>query len=229
MNYYLYKITNLVNDRVYIGVHKTINITDGYMGSGKIIRQAIEKYGLSNFKKEILETFDNYDAMMLREKQMVDEKFLSNKNVYNLKLGGSGGWDYINENKLNQTEERKNKNSKRMKLWHKNNDFSGENGLFYGKNHTDESKKLISQKRKEFFSNGGEHPKGMLNKVHNEETKKHVSEIMKIKSSLIGKTGLEHPTGGTKWYNNGVKHLRSDVHPGGDWLEGRIFKKRNRN
>ena len=63
MQYYLYKITNLLNDRIYIGVHKTDNLNDGYMGSGKVISQAIKKHGLENFRKDILEFFDNEESM----------------------------------------------------------------------------------------------------------------------------------------------------------------------
>lgn len=35
--YYIYQITNLVNAKIYVGVHKTKDLNDGYMGSGKVI------------------------------------------------------------------------------------------------------------------------------------------------------------------------------------------------
>ena len=96
MHYYLYQITNKVNGKIYVGVHKTQNLDDGYMGSGKVIRRAIDKHGLENFEKEILETFDSAEAMFAREKEIVTEEFLARSDVYNLRRGGTGGFDYIN-------------------------------------------------------------------------------------------------------------------------------------
>jgi hypothetical protein len=96
MHYYLYQITNTVNGKVYVGVHKTSNINDGYMGSGKVIKRAIEKYGIENFTKIILETFETVEAMYAAEKEMVTEEFLTRDDVYNLRRGGTGGFDYIN-------------------------------------------------------------------------------------------------------------------------------------
>lgn len=100
MFFYLYQITNLVNNKIYIGVHSTKDIDDGYMGSGVNIRSAIKKYGIDNFKKDILLTFDNVEDMYAKEKEIVTEEFLLRKDSYNLRIGGTGGFDYINKNNL---------------------------------------------------------------------------------------------------------------------------------
>lgn len=101
MYYYIYQITNLVNNKIYVGVHQTTNLEDGYMGSGKVIRSAINKHGIENFKKDILEFFDTSEAMYAREKEIVTEEFLLREDTYNLRRGGTGGFDYINKAGLN--------------------------------------------------------------------------------------------------------------------------------
>ena len=95
MIYYLYEIKNKLNDKIYIGVHRTKTFNDGYMGSGKIIKKAIKKYGIENFTKTILETFDSSELMYAREKEIVNDEFLARDNVYNLRRGGFGGFDYV--------------------------------------------------------------------------------------------------------------------------------------
>lgn len=106
MHYYLYEIRNILNDKIYVGVHKTKNLDDGYMGSGKVIRRAIEKYGVENFTKVILETFEDATSMYAREKEVVTDEFLAREDTYNLRRGGTGGFDFINKNVLS-TEDRK--------------------------------------------------------------------------------------------------------------------------
>ena len=95
MHYYLYKITNLINNKIYIGVHRTQNLNDCYMGSGKRIRHAIKEHGVENFRRDILEHFDTQEAMYAREKEVVNEDFLSLDNVYNMVLGGHDGFKHM--------------------------------------------------------------------------------------------------------------------------------------
>jgi len=97
MFYTIYKITNKLNGKFYIGKHQTKDLNDGYMGSGKVLKRAIEKNGIDNFKKEILFIFDNEQEMNAKEKELVTLNEMS----YNLCPGGKGGFGYINENGIN--------------------------------------------------------------------------------------------------------------------------------
>lgn len=90
MLHLVYKITNKLNGHYYIGVHSTLNIEDGYMGSGNLIRRAIKKYGIENFSKEILFLFDNRKDAFYKEMELVDSTTLADGMCYNLSFGG--GW-----------------------------------------------------------------------------------------------------------------------------------------
>lgn len=151
---YLYKITNLINNKIYIGVHKTDNLDDGYMGSGKIINSAIKKYGLENFKKEILEFFDTYNEALGKEKEIVTDDFLLREDVYNLRRGGTGGFDYINKNivvdrsSISKSLWKDEEYLAKQKLVDRSNFVKSGLNTFTGKTHTDESKGKISKSRK---------------------------------------------------------------------------------
>ena len=110
---YLYKITNLINNKFYIGVRKTKDNNDDYMGSGHALKRAIKKYGIKNFKKEILETFNSYEDALKREEEIVNREFILRKDTYNLRTGGIGGFEHIN---FVPKEKRKNLIALRKKL-----------------------------------------------------------------------------------------------------------------
>lgn len=103
MFYYTYKITNLINEKIYIGVHKTENLEDGYMGSGKLLNRAKAKHGIENFHKEILKFHESQEEMYAHEAELVTQDFLARDDVYNIKLGGEGGWDFINSTMSKET------------------------------------------------------------------------------------------------------------------------------
>lgn len=114
MMYCVYKITNKVNQKIYVGFHKTDNLQDGYMGSGKLIKRAIEKYGIENFEKEILKIFDSQKEAEEYEAQIVDRDFTLKEDTYNIAIGGNVRIMY------------------------------GKNNPFYGKTHTQETRQKIS-------------------------------------------------------------------------------------
>lgn len=86
----VYKITNLINNKIYIGVHRTDNIDDGYMGSGNMIKRAITKYGKDNFVKEIIADYSTYFEALEHEKQLVTVSFINEDSNYNIREGGYG-------------------------------------------------------------------------------------------------------------------------------------------
>lgn len=86
----LYRITNLLNGKIYIGVHCTDIFDDGYMGSGKKIKLAIEKYGKENFKKEILAYCIDAKTAYEFEHKIVTREFINREDTYNIQVGGFG-------------------------------------------------------------------------------------------------------------------------------------------
>jgi len=89
MYYYIYKITNLKNNKFYIGSHKTSNLDDGYFGSGIYLRRAITKYGKGNFSKHIILFCESEDQMRQKETELL--QIYKSDESYNLKFCSCGG------------------------------------------------------------------------------------------------------------------------------------------
>lgn len=83
--HYVYKITNLKNNKIYIGVRTHPNPdNDEYMGSGTCIQKVIEIEGIKNFKKEILHRFNTREEAEYKEKEYLTEEFCNDPNTYNI-------------------------------------------------------------------------------------------------------------------------------------------------
>jgi group I intron endonuclease len=89
----IYKITNLLNNKIYIGQDSKNN--PNYLGSGAIIKKAIKKYGKENFKKEIIDWSDNKNDLNNKEIFWIKEYNSTNRNIgYNITEGGGGTLGY---------------------------------------------------------------------------------------------------------------------------------------
>ena len=115
--YIVYETTNLINNKIYVGIHKTENpdIFDKYLGNGVISTQpytymyaktafqcAVKKYGPENFRRKTLAVFDTIEEASDLEEQIVNEKFLERNDVYNMVLGGLGGYFISNRVRVYQ-------------------------------------------------------------------------------------------------------------------------------
>jgi len=143
----IYKITNLINNKIYIG--KTINDSPDYYGSGVIIKHSINKYGIENFEKEIIDNAESVEE--LNEKEIYWISFFDSTNLeigYNIGKGGDGG-DLITNNP-----------NKEHFLEYCRNRTGEKNGMF-GKNHTKESIELMSENRKGIGKNKPTWNKGL--------------------------------------------------------------------
>lgn len=156
---YIYLITNNLNGKIYVGKHSTDNLNDGYMGSGKLIKLAYNKYGIENFSKKILAFADTEDELNDLEIFYIKDLDAKTKG-YNLTDGGEGtsGCEPWNKG-VHWSEEHKRKLSEEK----------------IGKHHSEETRKKMSETRKGRPARN----KGI---PHSEETKRKISESCKCRT-----------------------------------------------
>jgi group I intron endonuclease len=199
--HFLYKTTNLLNGKFYIGIHSTNNLNDGYLGSGKRLKYSINKYGKENFKIEILEFFESRNLLVEKEMVLVNDVLLKNPLCMNLKPGGNGGTcgeEHILKLKKGASNHQK-------KMW-KNNDYRN---------------KIIEVIRNTMINN---HRLGKIKydtftgKKHTEISKRKMSDSKKGRG--IGENNSQF---GTMWITNGIENKKikkSDIIPN-NWKKGR--------
>lgn len=164
---FIYITTNLVNGKRYIG-RKTFDDKRrwvGYIGSGSCFQKAIKKFGKVNFHRDIVDIA--YSNEELNDKEVSYINFFNaveSSDFYNIEIGGQ---------KYPLSEHTK-------KLIKENHaDMSGNKHPMYGKHHTEESKKKISEVQK-----GRTAPnKG---KLMSEEQKQKLKEAWKHRKVKIG-------------------------------------------
>lgn len=118
---YVYVVTNLINGKIYVG--KRCHLTphqDSYMGSGKLIKEAIRKYGKENFVKQILAIFGNDADAAAYEAEIVTKFFASSHGTYNMHEGGAGGFSHINDGSIAHRERARLASTKSSSKFHPN-------------------------------------------------------------------------------------------------------------
>ena len=187
--FYIYKTTNLINDKFYIGMHSASNLKDGYLGSGTRLRRSIRKYGKENFKLEILEFLPDFDSLKKREQQLVNEDLLKEPMCMNLVYGGGGGFI---------SPEGYKKGAKRM------------NEIVWSDAEFIKRKSESTIKNNKILWSNAEYKEKMIKILHESNTNRIFSDDHRKKLSLansIHQSGCNNSQYGTRWnwITNGVE------------------------
>lgn len=106
---FIYKTTNFINGKIYIGQH--ISNNKYYLGSGVMLSRAIEKYGRQNFKKEILKHCFSQEQLDVWEKYFIRKFCSTNPKIgYNILPGTSNGFGHVNPATLDSVKKKMSKN-----------------------------------------------------------------------------------------------------------------------
>lgn len=164
--YYIYVTHNLINGKPYVGWHATNNLNDGYLGSGTILKKAIEKYGKENFSNKILE-YCSEDNILEQEKFWIKELNSKYPVGYNLTDGGDGmlGLNMSDKSRLLMSQ---------AKLGVKREPHTEDTKIKMRKKHkgfSDDSKQRISIIKKNLFDNKINHPRSKIFIIHTPEEK----------------------------------------------------------
>ena len=179
MERFIYKTTNILNGKIYIGQHSTENLDDGYLGSGVILQKAFKKHGKENFKREIIAWADTKEDLNHAEEFFIKHYIqkVGKKNMYNAteyaKGGSMNGLHHTDESKLKMSAIKKGRPSGRKGYHHTEETRQKISKTLKNHTFTEEEKKKISEIHKGYR--------------HTEEAKKKVAEILKNRPDLSKK------------------------------------------
>lgn len=181
---FIYLTTNLINGKIYIGQHEFLGNDSGYIGSGVYFRNAVKKYGKQNFKRKILKICYTYAQMNAWEIVFIKKYKSQDRNVgYNI-AKGNVHTSKLNPSKLPEVREKISKTLRRkidsgeIKPFR---GFSGSSHPLYGKHHSEETKKKISESKRKQLQRDGHPLKG---KSLSEETRQKISQGNKLFAKL---------------------------------------------
>ena len=104
---YIYKTTNLVNGKIYVGKHRAPQLDESYLGSGIHLSNAVNYYGRENFIVEMIDTATSLAELNDKEKFYIQELNARDPSIgYNIACGGDGGQEGLT---YKHTEEAKQK------------------------------------------------------------------------------------------------------------------------
>lgn len=127
---FVYITTNNINNKKYIGkcAYNRLNGWENYLGSGKLLKQAIKKYGIDKFSRHIVLECETLKELDIAEKYYIQSiDACNNDEYYNLAEGGTGG-----NTRLGYTEDE-------YKVYCAKFSAPGELNGMYGRKHTAES------------------------------------------------------------------------------------------
>jgi len=220
MYYIVYQTTNLINSKHYIGVHKTKELEDGYLGSGKYLSKAIRKYGIENFERKVLKLCETPEEMFNMESVLVDADFIARADTYNVKEGGQGGFDHINnlhDKEWRSANARKGREAANKKLLEQfGENWRSEIGKIGAAAKTPEMCKAIGQKALATTLERNNGHGWSLGKKHSKETRQKISKAKK--GNCFGEKNSQF---GTCWICNtklqqAKKIKKNDL---GHWLK----------
>lgn len=134
---HIYKIINIKNGKIYIG--QSIRLDESYYGSGLLITRAIKKYGKEHFSREIIDYANSIEELCEKEKFWIAYYNSINRDIgYNITPGGEFGDTFTNHPDKEIIRDKMSKSAKKR--------ATGKGNSFFGKTHSEETKKLIGEK-----------------------------------------------------------------------------------